>query len=70
VSLDTVQQDVTETPIPQDANWPHISVVVCSYNGARTIRDTLRGLLRLEYPTYEVIVVDDGSTESTAALAR
>jgi glycosyltransferase involved in cell wall biosynthesis len=70
VSLDTVQQDFTETPIPQDANWPHISVVVCSYNGARTIRDTLRGLLRLAYPTYEVIVVDDGSTDGTAAIAR
>lgn len=70
VFLDTVQQDFTETPIPQDANWPHISVVVCSYNGARTIRDTLKGLLRLEYPTYEVIVVDDGSTDGTAAIAR
>jgi glycosyltransferase involved in cell wall biosynthesis len=57
-------------PFPKTWNWPRISVVVCSYNGARTIRDCLEGLLRLEYPNYEVIVVDDGSTDTTAAIAR
>src|SRR5207244_778615 len=49
--------------------WPRISVVVCTYNGARTIRDCLDGLEQLAYPDYEVIVVDDGSTDSTAAIA-
>src|SRR5256886_10764453 len=38
-------------------------------NGARTIRDSLEGLRRLEYPNYEVILVDDGSTDDTAAIA-
>ena len=37
-----------------------------AYNGERTIRDCLEGLLELEYPDYEVIVVDDGSTDATA----
>jgi GT2 family glycosyltransferase len=45
-------------------------VVVCTYNGARTIRDCFEGLRRLAYPDYEVIVVDDGSTDETAAIAR
>jgi GT2 family glycosyltransferase len=57
-------------PFPRDARWPTVSVVVCSYNGARTIRETLEGLARLDYPSYEVIVVDDGSTDATAAIAR
>lgn len=57
-------------PFPDDVDWPRVSVVVCSYNGARTIRDTLEGLTRLNYPDYEVIVVDDGSRDATAAIAR
>ena len=34
----------------RDLPWPRVSVVVCSHNGARTIRDTLEGLRRLDYP--------------------
>jgi len=49
--------------------WPRISVVVCSYNGSRTIRDTLEGLARVDYPDFEVIVVDDGSTDRVSAIA-
>jgi GT2 family glycosyltransferase len=44
-------------------------VVVCSYNGARTIGECLDSLRDLDYPDYEVIVVDDGSTDITAAIA-
>jgi GT2 family glycosyltransferase len=53
---------------PQDA--PRVSVVCCSYNGEATIRDTLGALARLDYPDVEVIVVDDGSTDATASIAR
>jgi GT2 family glycosyltransferase len=56
-------------PFPADVDWPRISVVVCSYNGARTIRDTLEGLTGLSYPNYDVIVVNDGSTDDTPAIA-
>jgi len=50
-------------------NPPMISVVVCSFNGARTIGECLHGISRLRYPRYEVIVVDDGSTDATAEIA-
>ena len=69
-ALETVSAAFAETPLPVDLAWPRISVVVCSYNGGRTIRDCLEGLSRLRYPDYEVIVVDDGSTDATAAIAR
>lgn len=48
---------------------PRVSVVVASYNGARTLPACLESLTRLNYPDYEVIVVDDGSTDATPALA-
>src|SRR5204862_414223 len=51
-----------------DLRWPKISVVVCTYNGASTIRDTLEALRDLDYPAFEVIVVNDGSTDETARI--
>jgi GT2 family glycosyltransferase len=68
-ALAAVHGALGELPFTADAPRPFVSVVVCSYNGARTIRETLGGLRRLDYPHYEVIVVDDGSTDATAAIA-
>jgi hypothetical protein len=47
---------------------PRVSVVVCTYNGGRTLEQCLRSLKGLDYPDYEVIVVDDGSTDDTRAI--
>lgn len=43
-----------------------ISVIVPAHNEEVTVADTVRSLLALDYSLYEVIVVDDGSTDSTA----
>lgn len=48
---------------------PRFSVVVCSYNGARNIGRTLTALRELDYPDFEVLVVDDGSTDGTSDVA-
>ncbi len=48
--------------------WPSVSVVVASYNGGRTLGKCLRSLEKLTYPDYEVIVVDDGSTDNTPEI--
>ncbi len=47
---------------------PRVSVVVCSYNGGPTLDQCLRSLGALDYPDYEVILVDDGSTDHTKAI--
>jgi len=46
---------------------PGISVIAPAYNEESTIRESLRSLLLLHYPAYEVIVVNDGSTDRTMA---
>ncbi len=69
-ALAAVRSAFAEVPFPKGGRWPRISVVVCSYNGARTIRACFDGLLRLEYPDFEVIVVNDGSTDDTAAITQ
>ncbi len=47
---------------------PRVSVVVASYNGGRTLPACLDSLQKLNYPDYEVILVDDGSTDNTRQI--
>lgn len=55
-------------PLEPERDPPRISVVVCTYNGASTVDETLTHLLDLRYPDYEILVVNDGSEETTARL--
>jgi glycosyltransferase involved in cell wall biosynthesis len=48
---------------------PKVSVVVCSYNGASTLEECLASLGKMNYPNYEVILVDDGSKDNTPEIA-
>jgi poly-beta-1,6-N-acetyl-D-glucosamine synthase len=48
-----------------DSSLPFVSVVVPAYNEGPVIAQALRSLLELDYPYYEVLVVDDGSTDDT-----
>ncbi|HKZ78301.1 MAG TPA: glycosyltransferase [Pyrinomonadaceae bacterium] len=68
-ALSIVGRVYAEAPFPADTIWPEISVIVCSYNGCRTIGDCCEGLSQLDYPNYEVLIVDDGSSDKTAAIA-
>jgi len=68
-ALDAVRRAHAADCLARDQPWPRVSVVVCSFNGARTIATCLEGLLQLDYPDVEIIVVDDGSTDSTATIA-
>ncbi len=47
---------------------PPVSVVIAAYNEATVIEQTVRAALASEWPLLEVIVVDDGSTDDTAAV--
>jgi GT2 family glycosyltransferase len=54
-------------PLPEEA--PKISVVVCAYNAESTMRECLESLTKLSYPSYEAVIVDDGSNDHTGAIA-
>jgi prepilin-type processing-associated H-X9-DG protein len=65
----TLRAAWAEAPAAEAASLPRVSVVVCSYNGAATLTECLDSLTRLRYPDFELILVDDGSTDDTGAIA-
>ncbi len=69
-SFFAVQQQYRVAPQFPAPRQPKVSVVVASYNGGRTLRACLESLRHLNYPDYEVILVDDGSTDDTPTIAR
>lgn len=70
LAFDTVAR-VYQSPLPPSlATAPKASVVVCAYNAADTLGECLESMRELNYPDYETIVVDDGSSDSTAAIAE
>ena len=66
----TVQKIFRAAPAFPLARYPKVSVVVACYNGERTLKACLDSLTRLHYPQYEIILVDDGSTDSTPGIAK
>jgi len=46
-------------------NFPRISVIVPAKNSVRSIEGALRSLIAQDYPDFEIILVDDGSTDGT-----
>lgn len=64
----TVFNDAPQcTPL---ASAPKVSIVVATYNGAGTLAGCLRSLEKLNYPNYEIIVIDDGSTDETPLILK
>ncbi len=51
-------------------NKPKVSVVIPTYNSERTLQDCLESIKHQDYPDVEIIIADDGSTDSTLEIAR
>ena len=49
----------------EESSLPMISLVVPAYNEGRVIQAAIRSLLLLDYPNFEILVIDDGSTDDT-----
>ena len=56
---------------PEDAESfePLVTILVPAYNEGAVIQGAIRSLLELDYPAYDILVIDDGSTDDTYARA-
>ena len=51
------------------SEFPFFSIIIPTYNRAAFIEETIKSVLEQTYPHYEIIVVDNCSTDNTASLA-
>ena len=47
---------------------PKVVIGVCTYNRCKDLRRLLQSLIKLDYPNFEIIVVDNNSTDQTAQI--
>jgi glycosyltransferase involved in cell wall biosynthesis len=66
----SVKNVYTDDLPPALPRYPKVSVIVCAYNGERTVDSCLASLETLNYPNYEVIVVNDGSNDRTKEISE
>lgn len=57
-------------PIAMPTEWPKVAIFLPAYNEAAQIEGALDAFCTLDYPNYEVIVIDDGSKDDTYAKAK
>jgi len=62
--------EARETAVPAAARTPMVSVIMPVYNGARTLRAAIDSVLAQTFQDFEFIVVDDASTDDSAAIVR
>jgi GT2 family glycosyltransferase len=69
LALDVVRRTWAQAPFAQEAHLPKISVVVCTFNGSKWLGQCLRATVEMNYPDFEIVVVDDGSTDDSPEIA-
>jgi len=47
--------------------WPKVYILVLNWNGWRDTIECLESLLKLEYPNYQIVIIDNGSTDESVS---
>lgn len=67
---DLIRQISVDESKYQDYEYPKVSIVIPTYNSAKDVRASLESLLEQEYPDYEILVIDGGSTDRTLEVIK
>ena len=56
-------------PVEKNYDYkPYVSILIPAHNEAEVISKTIENISKIEYPKYEIIVIDDRSTDDTALV--
>jgi poly-beta-1,6-N-acetyl-D-glucosamine synthase len=61
--------DESTIVVEPEGGWPGVSVLIPAYNEEAVVATSVRAALAVDYPVLEVLVLDDGSTDGTEAVA-
>lgn len=64
------QQSLSDLPVAFSGLEPPVSILVPAFNESAIIAAAIRSLLQLHYPEYEIVVINDGSTDDTLEVLR
>lgn len=62
-----VRWEKEQEPVPL-TRYPKVSVLISAHNEERMIESAIKAAIAIDYPDYEVVVIDDGSTDATRAI--
>ncbi len=65
-ALHTLSQLTLPDPLPE--NPPRFSIIICTRNGQERLHSCLHACRNIHYPNFEIIVINDGSTDQSATL--
>ena len=69
-NVELVAEGRRENLIEKTGKWPLASIVILNYNGAKFIDQCLKSVLNTYYPNFEVIFVDNASTDDSVKIAK
>ncbi|MBV8517151.1 MAG: glycosyltransferase [Acidobacteria bacterium] len=70
VILALIAMRARQNDAPEGTNTLTVSVIIAAYNEERVIAKTIASILRARHAVREIIVIDDGSTDNTAAVVE
>lgn len=64
------RREYDKSVVPELTDYPLVSVLIPARNEEAAIQNTVSGVLQSNYPNFEIIVIDDASTDTTPAILR
>lgn len=63
-------EKISETKKKSTQKWPRVAIIILNWNGWKDTIECLESLKKITYPNYQVIVVDNGSTDDSVTRIR